>query len=78
MNNSSNQQNVENINKLQYDFESTKKKLDEQVLKYQNLLKDYDVKLSESIQFQQLKKFLQEKNFLIIELKNKLAKIEEK
>ena len=63
--------------KYQHDLENTKKKLDEQVSKYQNLLKDYDVKLSECIQFQQLKKFLQEKNNLIIELKNKLAKLEE-
>lgn len=45
--------------------------------KYQNLLKEYDVKLSESTQFQQLKKFLQDKNSLIIELKTKIAKFEE-
>lgn len=51
--------------------------MNDQVAKYQNLLKEYDVKLSESIQFQQLKKFLQEKNALIIELKNKVAKFEE-
>lgn len=70
-------QNIENINKLQGDLENTKKKLDEQVANYQNLLKEYDTKLSQSTQFQQLKKLLQEKNILIIELKNKIAKFEE-
>lgn len=74
---SKNSGNIENITKLQENVEETKKKLDEQVSKYQNLLKEYDVKLSESIQFQQLKKFLQEKNSLITQLKNKLAKFEE-
>jgi len=58
-------------------LETTRKKLDEQASKYQNLLKEYDVKLNESTQFQQLKKFLQEKNSLIIELKKRIANIEE-
>lgn len=48
------------------------------MLKYQNLLKDFDIKVNESIQFKQLKKFLQEKNTLIIELKDQLAKKEDK
>lgn len=73
MNNSRN----ENIEKLQTDLEITKKNLDEQVSKYQKLLNEYDVKLSQSIQFQQLKKMLQDKNSLIIELKTKIAKYEE-
>ena len=55
----------------------TKKNLDEQVSKYQKLLNEYDVKLSQSIQFQQLKKLLQDKNSLIIELKSKIANFEE-
>ena len=58
-------------------MELTKKNLDEQVSKYQKLLNEYDVKLSQSIQFQQLKKLLQDKNSLIIELKSKIANFEE-
>jgi hypothetical protein len=68
---------LQTLNSLQSDLENTKKVLDEQVSKYQNLLKEYDVKLSESIQFQQMKKLLQDKNTLIIDLKNKIAKFEE-
>jgi len=59
-------------------LEATKKNLEEQVTKYQKLLKEYDVKINESIQFQQLKKLLQNKNDLIIDLKNKIKNIEEK
>jgi hypothetical protein len=59
-------------------LEATKKNLEEQVAKYQKLLKEYDVKINESIQFQQLKKLLQDKNALIIDLKNKIKNIEEK
>lgn len=66
----------ESLKKLQCDLEETKKVLDDQVAKYQNLLKEYDTKLSESIQFQQLKKLLQEKNTLIVDLKKKVAKFE--
>jgi len=68
---------VENIQNLQKDLETTKKNLEEQLAKYQKLLKEYDVKINESIQFQQLKKLLQDKNTLIIDLKNKIAKFEE-
>ncbi len=62
---------------MQKDLEITKKNLDEQITKYQKLVKEYDVKINESIQFQQLKKLLQDKNSLIIDLKNKVAKFEE-
>lgn len=68
---------LENIQNLQKDLGTTKINLDEQILKYQKLLKEYDVKINESIQFQQLKKLLQDKNSLIIDLKNKVAKFEE-
>jgi hypothetical protein len=63
---------------MEKDLENTKKKLDQQVEEYQKLLKEYDVKLSESTQFQQMKKLLHDKNKLITELKNQLAKLEEK
>lgn len=69
---------MENIKQIETDLETTKKKLDEQLSKYQNLLKEYDVKINESTQFQQLKKLLQDKNALIIDLKNKVANYEEK
>ncbi len=62
---------------MQRDLENTKKNLEEQIAKYQKLLKEYDIKINESIQFQQLKKLLQDKNTLIIELKNKIAKFDE-
>jgi len=68
---------VENIQNLQKDLENTKKNLEEQIAKYQKLLKEYDVKINESIQFQQLRKLLQDKNTLIIDLKNKISKYEE-
>jgi predicted sulfurtransferase len=58
-------------------LETSKKNLEEQVAKYQKLLKEYDVKINESIQFQQLKKLLQDKNTLIIDLKNKIKIFEE-
>ena len=68
---------LENIKNLQKDLESTKDNLNEQVQKYQKLLKEYDVKINESIQFQQLKKMLKDKNTLIIELKKQVANFEE-
>ena len=58
-------------------MEISKKNFEEQVSKYQKLLKEYDVKINESIQFQQLKKLLQDKNTLIIDLKNKIKIFEE-
>jgi len=58
-------------------LEISKKNFEEQVSKYQKLLKEYDVKINESIQFQQLKKLLQDKNTLIIDLKNKIKIFEE-
>jgi len=54
----------------------TKVKLDEQINNYQKLVKDYDKKLNESVQFQELKKMLQEKNKLLISLKKKIASLE--
>jgi hypothetical protein len=77
-NDKSDKQTASTLEKLQSDLEITKSILDEQVTKYQTLLKEFDVKLSESSQFQQLKKFLQEKNALIIELKKKIAEYEDK
>lgn len=68
---------IDSLGQLQKDLEATKKNYDEQAAKYQNLLKDYDVKLSQSSQFQQLKKMLLDKNNLIIQLKKKLTEFEE-
>jgi hypothetical protein len=68
----------DNLKLLEKDLEATKTKLDQQIEEYQKLLKEYDVKLSESTQFQQMKKLLHDKNKLITELKNKLAQFEEK
>jgi phenylalanyl-tRNA synthetase alpha subunit len=58
------------------EYDNTKKRLDQQIEAYQKLLKEYDVKLNESAQFQQMKKLLHDKNKLITELKNKFAEIE--
>jgi hypothetical protein len=66
----------DNLKIIEKDLENTKTKLDQQVAEYQKLLKEYDVKLSESTQFQQMKKLLHDKNKLITELKNKLAQFE--
>ena len=50
--------------------------MDEQVQQYQKLLQSFDKKISESKQFQTLKKILQDKNTLIVNLKTKVAKYE--
>jgi hypothetical protein len=68
----------DNLKLIEKDLEGTKKKLDQQVEEYQKLLKEYDVKLNESTQFQQMKKLLHDKNKLITDLKNKLAQFEDK
>jgi hypothetical protein len=68
---------IDNIKNLQKDLEATKINLNEQIEKYQKLLKEYDVKINESIQFQQMKKLLKDKNTLIIELKNRVSEFEE-
>jgi peptidoglycan hydrolase CwlO-like protein len=75
-NNNENEKIIENFKNLEKDLEHTRLKLQEQISNYQTLLKDYDVRISESIQFKQLKKLLQDKNNLIIELKNKIASYE--
>jgi peptidoglycan hydrolase CwlO-like protein len=75
-NNNENEKMIDNFKNLEKDLEQTRSKLQEQISNYQTLLKDYDVRISESIQFKQLKKLLQDKNNLIIELKNKIASFE--
>ena len=70
--------NVENLKKLENEYAEMKKKLDEQVAQYQKLVENYDKKVSESTQFKTLKKILQEKNTLIVQLKTKVAQYEEK
>ena len=40
-------------------------------------MSEYDKKLSESVQFKQLKKFVNEKNALVVDLKKKLSQYEE-
>lgn len=71
-----NKANVDLLNQIQYECEETKKKLDEQMEKYQALVKDFEKKVSESTQFKQLKKLLQDKNVLIVQLKTSLTKYE--
>lgn len=75
-NNNINSDNLNNIKKLECELSETKKKLESQIEKYQNLMNDYDKKLSESVQFKQLKKYLNEKNAIVIDLKNKLSNYE--
>jgi hypothetical protein len=67
---------VETLKKLEKDSQEAKKKLDEQVEKYQALVASFDKKVSESAQFKTLKKILQDKNTLIVQLKTKVAKYE--
>ena len=67
---------VETLKKLEKESQEAKKKLDEQVEKYQKLVESFDKKVSESAQFKTLKKILQDKNTLIIQLKTKVAKFE--
>ena len=67
---------LETLKRLEAESEEAKKKLDEQVQQYQKLLQSFDKKISESKQFQTLKKILQDKNTLIVQLKTKVAKYE--
>ena len=71
-------QTAEALKKLEDECQEAKKNLDEQIAKYQSLVKNYDKKVSESAQFKTLKKILQDKNTLIIELKTKVANYEKK
>ena len=70
--------NVENLKKLENEYAEMKNKLDKQMEEYQKLVQNYDKKVSESTQFKTLKKLLQDKNTLIVQLKTKVAKYEEK
>lgn len=60
------------IGKLEKELIETKTNLDKQIERYQELTSEYDKKLSESIQFKQLRKFLNEKNNIIAELRKKI------
>ena len=71
-------QTVDTLKKLEAESQEAKKKLDEQVEKYQQLVASFDKKVSESAQFKTLKKILQDKNTLIVQLKTKVAKYENK
>ena len=70
--------NFDNLKKLENEYAEMKKKLDKQMEEYQKLVQNYDKKVSESTQFKTLKKLLQDKNTLIVQLKTKVAKYEEK
>ena len=76
--NNINNNNNELLNKLEEECRISKKNYDEQLQKYQQLLKDFDKKVNESTQFKTLKKILQEKNTLIVQLKTKISNYEEK
>lgn len=67
---------LESIKKLERELSETKKNLDDQIDKYHVLTSEFNKKLSESTQFRELKKYLAEKNNLIIELKKKIEKYE--
>lgn len=67
---------VETLKRLEKESQEAKKNLDEQVEKYQQLVASFDKKVSESAQFKTLKKILQDKNTLIVQLKTKVAKFE--
>ena len=73
-----NDSNFDNLKKLENEYAEMKKKLDKQMEEYQKLVQNYDKKVSESTQFKTLKKLLQDKNTLIVQLKTKVAKYEEK
>ena len=73
-----NNSNFDNLKKLENEYAEMKKKLDKQMEEYQKLVQNYDKKVSESTQFKTLKKLLQDKNTLIVQLKTKVAKYEEK
>ena len=77
-NNNFDNNNKELLNKLEEECKISKKNYDEQMQKYQQLLKDFDKKVNESTQFKTLKKILQEKNTLIVQLKTKISNYEEK
>lgn len=64
---------LDTVKLLERELTETKNRLDQQISKYQDLMSEYDKKLSESTQFKQLKKFITEKNALNAELKKKLA-----
>ena len=74
--NQDSKETLEALKKLENESQEAKKKLDEQVQQYQKLLQSFDKKISESKQFQTLKKILQDKNTLIVNLKTKVAKYE--
>ena len=74
--NQDSKETLEALKRLETESEEAKKKLDEQVQQYQKLLQSFDKKISESKQFQTLKKILQDKNTLIVQLKTKVAKYE--
>ena len=74
----SSQENTELLRKIEGECNENKKKLEEQIEKYQKLMKDFDKKVSESSQFKTLKKLLQDKNTLIVQLKTKVANYENK
>ena len=74
--NSDSKETLETLKKLEIESREAKKKLDEQMQQYQQLLQSFDKKISESKQFQTLKKILQDKNTLIVNLKTKVAKYE--
>ena len=65
---------VVTLKKLETESQEAKKKLDEQMEKYQQLVANFDKKVSESAQFKTLKKILQDKNTLIVKLKAQVAK----
>ncbi len=67
---------VNTLKRLEKESQEAKKNLDEQVEKYQQLEASFDKKVSESTQFKTLKKILQDKNTLIVQLKTKVAKFE--
>lgn len=69
---------LDSVKKLEKELTETKAKLDSQINKYQELMNEYDKKLSESVQFKQLKKFITEKNSVVVELKKKLSEYENK
>ena len=74
--NQDSKETLEALKKLENESQEAKKKLDEQVQQQQKLLQSFDKKISESKQFQTLKKILQDKNTLIVQLKTKVAKYE--
>ena len=77
-NSKENQKNIDALKRLENECEAKKKELDTQLSKYNQLLADYDKRVSEAPQFKTLKKLLQDKNTLVVQLKTKIAKYEEK